>query len=163
MTKKNTQAAATGNHSELFSIAICKENAERLSEALARIRGSAHADILCADDLLHLAGAAERRLENAGIAASYRAGAVLHVTPTGPSCTAYKYARLGTAVQMERKASAWTLVRAYRTKAWPRQIGRQQLTLTARQKLHVLKNTMKAHGITAAEANVAIEMIAKAG
>lgn len=162
MTKKPTQSAATNSTSELFSIAICKENEEGLSEALARIQGSAHADILCADDLLLLAGAAERRLENAGIAASYRAGAVLHVTPSGPSCTAYKYARLGTAVQMERKASAWTLVRAYRTKAWPRQIGRQQLTLTARQKLYVLKNTMKAHGITVAEAHVAVEMIAKA-
>lgn len=162
MTKKTTQAAATGGNSELFSIVICKENVESLSEALARIQGSAHADILCADDLLHFAGAAERKLENAGIAASYRTGAVLHVTPSGPSCTAYKYARLGTAVQMERKAFAWTLVRAYRTKAWPRQIGRQQLTLTPRQKLLVLRNTMKTHGISVAEANVAVAMIAKA-
>jgi hypothetical protein len=163
LTKKTIQSAATDGNSALFSIAICKENTEILAEALARVQGNAHADILCVDDLLHFAGAAERKLENAGIAASYRAGAILHVTPSGPSCTAYKYARLGTAVQLDRKASAWTLVRAYRTNAWPRQVGRQQLTLTPRQKLHVLKNTMKAHGITVAEAHVAVEMLAKAG
>lgn len=163
MTKKTIQSAETGSDFELFSIAISKDNTESLSEVLARIQGNAHADILCAADLLHFAGAAERKLESAGIAASYRAGAVLHVTPSGPSCTAYKYARLGTAVQLDRKASTWTLVRAYRTNAWPRQVGRQQLTLTPRQKLHVLKHAMKAHGITVAEANVAIAMIAKAG
>lgn len=163
LTKKPTQSAGAGGDLEFSPIAISNENTEILSEVLARIQGRAHADILCAADLLHFASAAERKLENAGIAPSYRAGAMLHVTPSGPSCTAYRYARLGTAVQLDRKASAWMLVRAYRINAWPRQVGRQQLTLTHRQKLHVLKHAMKAHGITATEATVAIAMIAKAG
>lgn len=162
---KKTEIPSTSSLAteKLKPVAITAENTEELSAALDRIQGTAHADILSIADLVHLASAAERRLENAGIAASYRAGAILHVTPSGPSCTAYKYARLGTAVQLERKASGWILMRAYRTKAWPRQVGRQKLTLTPRQKMHVLKNTMKAHEITVAEAHVAVEMIAKAG
>lgn len=162
MKKTETPSTPSLATEKLKPIGLTAESTEELSAALDRIQGTARADILSVADLFHLTSAAERKLENAGIAASYRAGAMLHVTPSGPSCTAYKYARLGTAVQLERKASGWVLVRAYRTKAWPRQVGRQQLTLTPRQKQHVLKNAMKAHGITTAEALVAVEMIAKA-
>lgn len=162
MAKKATKSAKLGSETDFFPIAITSENTQKLSEALEHIQGSARADILCAADLLHFARAADRKLESAGIAPSYRAGAILHVTPSGPSCSSYKYPRLGTAVHLVRKASTWVLVRAYRTSSWPRQVGRQQLTLTARQKQLVLKNAMKTHGITSAEAAIAIASIAKA-
>jgi hypothetical protein len=143
---------------KLPHIAICKEKLQELSVALAAIQGSARADILVGDDLLHFAETAERKLEQAGIAASYRAGAALHVTPLGPSCTAYKYPRIGTAVHLERKASGWVLVHASRQKAWPRQQGHQRLTLTTRQKVLALK---QACGIDAVEARSAIDSLRK--
>lgn len=158
----DTKEAGSGQPNATFpQITICKEKLQELSAALATIQGTARADILVGNDLLHFAEAAERKLEQAGIAASYRAGAALHVTPSGPSCTAYKYARLGTAVHLERKASGWVIVDALRQKAWPRQQGRQQLTLTPRQKQLVLKHVMKAYDIDAMEARNAVDSLRK--
>jgi len=142
-------------------IAVVAENSVELASALRSTQGAAHADILTVADLLHLASSAERKMEAAGIAASYRVGATLHSTPSGPSCNAYKYPRLGTAVFLERKSAAWTLMRAYRLTTWPRQVGRQLLVLTVRQKQHVLKHAMRTHGITSTEATVAIAVIAQ--
>jgi hypothetical protein len=161
LTKTETPSTSSQATEKIKPIAITAENTEELSAVLDRIQGTARADILSVADLIHLTNAAERRLEHAGIASSYRTGATLHATPSGSGCTAYKYARAGTAVFLERKSAAWVLVRAYRLTTWPRQIGRQTLTLTPRQKQHVLRHAMKAHGITTTEAAIAIATIAK--
>jgi len=161
--KLNTQSQDGSQAKAKFpQIAICTQKLDALSAALDSIQGNARADVLVGSDLLQFAEAAERKMEHAGIAASYRSGATLRVTPSGPSCTAYKYARMGTAVRLERKASGWIIVDAVRQKAWPRQQGRQQLTLTPRQKQLVLKHAMSIYGIDAVEARAAIEGLEKA-
>ncbi len=137
-------------------ILVCREHIEAISDVLAKIQGIARADILTASDLLDFADTAERALAEAGIAGAHRSGAALYVTPSGASSAAYKFRRLGTALNMVRKTSGWFLLSVYRQSAWPKQRGEQRLTLTARQKALTIKSVMKRYGISIQEAGLAL-------
>mgnify|MGYP000556543205 FL=1 len=63
---------------------------------------------------------------------------------------------------LERKASGWSLVRAFRVTVWPKQRGRELLTLNPVQKRVVLRLTMRAYAITVDEARNALDDLAKA-
>lgn len=143
-------------------IAIDPKNRALLQQCLDTLQGRAYADVLTADDVMNHANAAERSLESAGIAPSYRIGASFSVSPSGPSANAYKYSRDGTVIQLERKSRGWLLVRAFRVTVWPRQRGRQVLTMTFQQKRLVLRSAIRAHGISLEEACLAIDELRSA-
>lgn len=143
-------------------IPIKEANSDLIQSVLDRIQGRAHADILSSKDVLRIAAAAESALESGGIASSYRPGATFSSTPSGPSANSYRYSREGTSVVLERKASGWSLVRAFRVTVWPKQRGRELLTLNPVQKRVVLRLTMRAYAITVDEARNALDDLAKA-
>lgn len=143
-------------------ILVKEANSELIQSVLDRVQGRAHADILSSSDVLQIAVSAESALESSGIASSYRSGATFSSTPCGPSANAYRYSREGTSVVLERKASGWSLVRAFRVTVWPKQRGRELLTITPVQKRVVLRLAMRAYAITVDEARSALDELAKA-
>jgi len=143
-------------------ILVKQANLGLIQSVLDRVQGRAYADILSSKDVVQIAVAAESALESSGIAASYRAGATFSSTPCGPSANAYRYSREGTSVVLERKASGWSVVRAFRITVWPKQRGRELLTITPMQKRVVLRLAMRAYAITVDEARNALDDLAKA-
>ena len=143
-------------------IPVKEANSDLIQSVLDCVQGRAHADILSSRDVLQIAVAGESALESSGIASSYRPGATFSSTPSGPSANAYRYSREGTSVVLERKASGWSLVRAFRVTVWPKQRGRELLTITSMQKRVVLRLAMRAYAITVDEARSALDDLAKA-
>lgn len=143
-------------------ILVTAANAPQIQLVLDTIQGRAFAEILTASEVVQLAATAESALETAGIAATYRPGSIFCWTPSGPSANAYKYGRDGTSVALERKSSGWQMIRAFRITVWPKQRGRQVLTLTPTQKQIVLRLTMREYSISLEEARTAVDQIAKA-
>lgn len=143
-------------------ILAVEANLALIQSALDEIQGRAYADTLTAKDVIDLAAAAESAMDNTGIAASYRQGATFSSTPSGPSANAYKYGRVGTAVVLERKSRGWSLIRAIRVTVWPKQRGRDVLTITPAQKVVIFRLAMRAYSITLDEARSALDDLAKA-
>lgn len=125
------------------NILVNDENIQNIQSVLDTAQGKAFADILSASDIIDLAHHGERALEVAGIPVSFRKGAIYSVTPSGPVANAYRYARTGTAIVMERRKSCWVLIAISRNSVWPRENGRRILTMTTDQKRRALHRFMK--------------------
>lgn len=131
------------NGAEKLNILVTEEHRDSLQTLLERIQRNAYANVLGVTSLLNFAQDAEESLEDAEIANSFRSGAVYEVKPTGPSANSYKYAQLGTAVTFERKKGGWFLTKIERVQVWPKQKGRERVSLSAKQKTIVISRLLK--------------------
>jgi hypothetical protein len=126
-----------------LNILVAEEHRESLQSALDQIQHNAYANVLGATTLLSHVEDAEDQLEEAEIANSHRAGATFSVTPSGPSANAYKFSQLGTAATFERKKGGWFLTHIERVTVWPRQSGKERLSISAKQKGIVISKLLK--------------------
>lgn len=126
-----------------LNILVAEEHRDSLQTILEKIQGKAYANVLSVTSLLNFVKDAEALLADAEIANSYRAGATFKVTPNGPSSLSYGYAQLGTSVAFERKKSGWVLTHIERMKVWPRQTGKERLSISLKQKAIVVSQMLK--------------------
>ena len=138
---------APTEHSECnekpLSILISIGNIASIQAALNTAQGNSRPYILSAADIIGLAENAERELERAEIAPSFRKGAIYTVVPKGYAKNEYRRSRRGMIVVLERNKSAWALIEVHLINLWPTDKGRQTLTLTMDQKLRALRRLMK--------------------
>ena len=140
-------------------LAISTSNATQLQRSLDKIQAKSTADILNAGDVIGLAEKAELRLHGISINKRDRTGAKFTVTPAGPECRAYKYSRLGTAVELQRRSRGWVLAQATRVVTYPCQPKKESLKLTDKQKVNLLQKIMVRWSISSAIASLAINGI----
>ncbi|WP_028602747.1 hypothetical protein [Ottowia thiooxydans] len=140
-------------------IKICDETGSEIQKILDDIQGKAHANVLIALEVIEFAKEAERLLESAQIARSYRAGSTFVVVPEGPYAKAYGYKQTGTLLRIERRASGWFMTAAERVPTWPGQIRKEVLSLTSRQKTLVIRAVLREFRITVEEAASGLQEI----
>ena len=140
-------------------IQIRDETGNEIQKILDDIQGKAHANILIALEVVEFAKEAERLLECAQIARSYRAGSTFVVVPEGPYAKAYGYKQTGTLLRLERRAAGWFMTAAERVPTWPGQIRKEVLTLTSRQKTLVIRAALREFRSTVVEAAIGLKEI----
>ena len=140
-------------------IKICDETGSEIQKILDDIQGKAHANVLIALEVIEFAKEAERLLESAQIARSYRAGSTFVIVPEGPYAKAYSYKQTGTLLRMERRAGGWFMTAAERVPTWPGQIRKEVLSLTSRQKTLVIRAALRDFRITVEEAAFSLKEI----
>ena len=91
------------------------KNHDKIRDALASVNGTAtaHTFTSASDIALGLA-MAETELKSLALARAQWKGAQITIHSQGPTASAYKYAAIGTAVELERGASGWFMVGARR-------------------------------------------------
>jgi hypothetical protein len=103
-------------------------------------QGSATARILASHDIETLAAYGEKRLEELGLAKSYRAGATAHYYPPQVP-NSYKYPADGTYATITRGSSGWYLTDVHRGQTGSRSYGaswRRAIKLTAAQQIQLI-------------------------
>lgn len=90
-------------------------NDDKIRDALASVNGTATAHTFTsAGDIAPGLAMAESELKGLGLRKPSWAGAKITIHSQGPTASAYKYAAIGTAVELERGASGWFMVDARR-------------------------------------------------
>lgn len=96
-------------------IKITKENAEKITKALADVNGKAsqhaYTDF---QEIENLAKTGEARLESLGVKKKDRAGALILATSGGTVSNSYAkqgFSRVATRVRIERKSTDWFIVK----------------------------------------------------
>lgn len=93
-----------------MKLKICYSNREAVEDALRSVNGRSTAHTYTqAEELIAVVEAAENALAALGITQKTRSGAVVNAVSGGRVPNAYKYARTGTAITLERGAAAWFL------------------------------------------------------
>jgi hypothetical protein len=113
---------------------------EKIREALSESQGRATARILSPTDINNLAAYGERRLDELGLAKSYRAGAKAHYYPPKVA-NSYKYAADGTYATVTRGGSGWYLTDVHRGQTGNKSYGghwRSDITLSAAQQIQLI-------------------------
>ena len=97
------------------TVKITKENAEKITQALADVNGKARAHTYTDfQEIESLVKMGETRLESLGVAKKDRAGAFILATSGGAVSNSYNnkgFFRVATFVQIERKSSDWFIVK----------------------------------------------------
>ena len=97
-------------------------NSEKIEAALAAVNGNATAHtITAAREVRALIARAEAMLDDAGLTSSFRKGAKLHASGSGPSAKSYKYKVKTTMLHFERGGTAWFLTGVETSEAYPRE------------------------------------------
>ncbi len=114
-------------------IRITEQNRAAIVAALANVNGKATAHTFTTyQQIEQIAAAAEKQL--IGLVGSQKAavGARFEATSGDKVANAYKYARIGTRVKLERRATGWFLIDAMEWMLYQNG-GDRRLTLTAAQ------------------------------
>ena len=91
------------------------KNHDKIRDALASVNGTATAHTFTsASDIAPGLAMAESELKSLALARAQWKGARVTIHSKGPTARAYKYAAIGTAVELERGASGWFMVEARR-------------------------------------------------
>ncbi|SDM88396.1 hypothetical protein SAMN05216360_104140 [Methylobacterium phyllostachyos] len=137
--------------SKQTSILLSAENTGKLSLALYAIRGRAKV-FPSAFELVAAAERAEKRLSNAGVALSKRAGCHYAYREAGPMAKSYKYRKTVVSYSLKRTAKGWVVVNAGNENVSPKQAVIDRIDLTARAKEAVLRAAMSGFGEIPAKA-----------
>jgi len=94
-----------------------------------------------ASEVQYAAAMAEERLS--GVAASRRAGAIVHYRPAGPGAISYKYAANSTAITLKRGRASWFLTGVSRDRVYPQQSELLEVHITEAQRDEIVANAVK--------------------
>ena len=103
-------------------------NADKIRDALASVNGTATAHTFTSSSDMALGLAmAESELKGLGLRKTSWTGAQITIHSQGPTASAYKYAAIGTRVELERGATGWFMVDAMRIDLRPAAANRAPL------------------------------------
>ncbi|HEX7883582.1 MAG TPA: hypothetical protein VF499_12690 [Afipia sp.] len=143
--KLETERKPDGAGNEIMRLTDAARAA--VQAALDEVNGKATSFTVCsANKIYDLSLRAESYLMERLVLENDRVGATLTFRPKGPYANAYKSAAISTIVKLTRTGSGWILTGVERSRVYPCNPARFDVTITNRAANNLIRRTLKAFG-----------------